>query len=145
MLQIGGRAPGGEAASAAANHPGVVRERPVLSAARDLLALGVNGDQSAAGEWPDVINDYPRPFAQARLKWRVADASGHPGPEQARTLDIPAGSVIKVVELGTLPEVTTGKAHLTVWLEDASGQVLGRNHLDATDFVLRRASPPPQP
>ncbi|MBZ5703471.1 MAG: hypothetical protein LAN84_16680 [Acidobacteriia bacterium] len=92
-----------------------------------------------------VINDYLRPFAKTRLKWRVVDASGRPGPEESRTLDIAADSVMKVVELGTLPEVTAGKAQLTVWLEGASGQVLGRNHLDATDFVLRRAAPQPHP
>jgi len=51
--------------------------------------------------------------------------------------------VTKIADLGVLRDVTTGAYRLEYWVEDQSGNILGRNSLSSTDFVAKKPAPAP--
>lgn len=77
-----------------------------------------------------VVNDRFEAFPGARLKWAIG------GAEQSQTLDVPADGVIKGPVIGAATAVAGGTTKLVVWLEDRTGRQLGKNHLEAADFLM---------
>jgi len=76
-----------------------------------------------------VVNDRLQAFPQARLRWKQN------GQERSQVVDVPADGVIKVVSIDAGTRIAAGEDKLEVWLEDARGTVLGRNTLEAADFL----------
>ena len=76
-----------------------------------------------------VVNDRFDAFPGARLKWTIG------GQEHSHTLDVPADGVIKASVIGAGTAIAAGTDTLEVWLEDAAGRALGKNHLEAADFL----------
>jgi len=76
-----------------------------------------------------VVNDRFEAFPGARLKWKIG------GQEHSRTLDVPADGVVKASVVGVGTAIAAGTDTLEVWLEDGAGRVLGRNRLEAADFL----------
>ncbi|GAC1410644.1 MAG: glycoside hydrolase family 2 TIM barrel-domain containing protein [Gemmatimonadaceae bacterium] len=81
-----------------------------------------------------IVNDLHSAFPAAALKWRIVALDGKPGSTSARTLDIPADTAVKILDLGAHPEVTRGTSRLDVWIEDRDGKVLGKSSLTQEDF-----------
>lgn len=100
--------------------------QPVLPS----IEYGISDPNHAITIW--VVNDRLEAYRQARVKWRIGAAAA---PVETRTVDIPADGVIKVADLGLRPDIARGDNTLDVWIEDAAGKVLGRNTLEAADFI----------
>ncbi|HZE07290.1 MAG TPA: glycoside hydrolase family 2 TIM barrel-domain containing protein [Gemmatimonadaceae bacterium] len=81
-----------------------------------------------------IVNDLLTAFPHASLKWRISTLDGNAGAISSRTLDIPADTAFKVLDLGVHPEVTKGTSRLDAWIEDRDGKVLGKTSLAETDF-----------
>ena len=77
-----------------------------------------------------VVNDRFDAFPGARLTWTIG------GQEHSQTLDVPADGVIKASVIGPGTAIAAGTDTLEVWLEDGAGRALGKNHLEAADFLL---------
>ena len=76
-----------------------------------------------------IVNDRFDAFPGARLHWTIG------GKTQTQTVNIPADGVIKAPVVGSGTAIAAGTDTLKVWIEDAGGRVLGRNHLEAADFL----------
>jgi beta-mannosidase len=86
-----------------------------------------------------VVNDHLQPVPKAVVKWKLTDPKGGGKPVvRSREVDIPADSVIKVTDLGTMPRIGAGTARLDVWIEDEHGQFLARSSLSGDDYVIRK-------
>lgn len=81
-----------------------------------------------------IVNDLLTVFPKAALKWRIVSLDGKPGTVSSRTLDIPADTAFKVVDLGPHPEVTRGTSRLDAWIENRDGKILGKSSLTQQDF-----------
>lgn len=81
-----------------------------------------------------IVNDLLTAFPGAALKWRIVGLDGKSGAVSSRTLDIPADTAFKVVDLGVHPEITRGTSRLDAWIEDSDGKVLGKSSLTQDDF-----------
>jgi beta-mannosidase len=81
-----------------------------------------------------IVNDLHFAFPAAALKWRIVALDGKAGSTSSRTLDIPADTAIKILDLGPHPEVTRGTSRLDAWIEDRDGKVLGKSSLTQEDF-----------
>jgi hypothetical protein len=77
-----------------------------------------------------VVNDRFEAFPGARLTWKIG------GQEHSQTLDVPADGVVKTSVVGVGTAIAAGADTLEVRLEDGAGRVLGRNHLEAADFLF---------
>jgi beta-mannosidase len=77
-----------------------------------------------------VVNDRFEAFPGARLRWKIG------GQEHAQQLDVAADSVAKVSTIGVGTAIGSGADTLEVWLEDAAGRRLGKNRLEAADFLM---------
>ncbi len=76
-----------------------------------------------------VVNDRLEAFPGARLTWKIG------GQEHEQTLDVPADGVVKASIVGVGTAIAAGTDTLEVWLEDGTGRPLGRNRLEAADFL----------
>jgi len=81
-----------------------------------------------------VVNDLFTAYPSAALKWRIVALDGKAGPTSTRSVDIPADTAMKVVDLGPHPEVTRGTSRLDAWIEDRDGHVIGKSALTQADF-----------
>jgi beta-mannosidase len=77
-----------------------------------------------------VVNDRFEAFPGARLTWTIG------GREQSQTVDVPADGVIKVIAIGNGVAIQAGAEKLEVRLVDSAGRPLGKNRLEAADFLL---------
>ena len=87
-------------------------------------------DNPGAAVTLSVVNDRFDAFPGARLKWTIG------GREHVQTLDIPADGVVHGARVGTGTAIAAGRETLEVWLEDNSGREIGRNRLEAADFLM---------
>jgi beta-mannosidase len=76
-----------------------------------------------------VVNDRFEAFPGARLTWTIG------GREQSQVLDVPADGVIKASVVGAGTAIAAGTDTLDVWIADKGGRELGRNRLEAADFL----------
>jgi beta-mannosidase len=76
-----------------------------------------------------VVNDRHQPFTGARLRWRLG------GREDSATMNVPSDGSQRVRSIGSGRAIAAGTDVLEVWLEDEHGAVLGRNTLEAADFI----------
>jgi beta-mannosidase len=81
-----------------------------------------------------VVNDLVTPLAHARVQWR-ATAPGERDVDGTREVDVPADSVIRVADLGTLGAIAQRKGRLAVRIESATGELLGSAELGPEDFL----------
>ncbi|HXG54255.1 MAG TPA: glycoside hydrolase family 2 TIM barrel-domain containing protein [Vicinamibacterales bacterium] len=77
-----------------------------------------------------VVNDRFEGFPGARLTWKIG------GKEQSQTLDVPADGVVKASVIGAGTAIAAGSDTLEVRLEDRAGRVIGKNRLEAADFLF---------
>ncbi|MDO8680166.1 MAG: glycoside hydrolase family 2 TIM barrel-domain containing protein [Acidobacteriota bacterium] len=77
-----------------------------------------------------VVNDRFEAFPRARLTWKIG------GQEQSQVLDVPADGVVKVSVIGVGTAIAAGTDSLAVRLEDSAGRPLGKNRLEAADFLF---------
>ncbi|HEX8394282.1 MAG TPA: glycoside hydrolase family 2 TIM barrel-domain containing protein [Longimicrobium sp.] len=85
-----------------------------------------------------IVNDLPRAFPGAVLRWRITSADEAQEVAGERRLDVAADSVHRVETLGPLPAVTRGGSTLEAWIAAADGTILGRSTLTARDFRNKR-------
>src|SRR5687767_4889944 len=76
-----------------------------------------------------VVNDRFEAFPGARLTWKIG------GREQSQVLDVPADGVVKASVVGVGTAIAAGTDTLDVWIADKGGRELGRNRLEAADFL----------
>jgi beta-mannosidase len=98
--------------------------QPVLPS----IAYRVDDPNGPIAVW--VVNDRFDAYPKAQIKWRIGA-----GAVEVRTIDVPADGVIEVADLGARPDIARGDNRLEVWIEDAAGHVLGRNTLEAADYI----------
>jgi beta-mannosidase len=92
------------------------------------IEYAIDNPQAPITLW--VVNDRFEAYPGARLRWKIG------GQERSQTLDVPADGVAKASVIGTGAAIAAGTDTLEVWLENAAGHVLGRNHLAAADFLF---------